>query len=45
MTAVYLGVRPGVGLIAGCALVTAGALICRFSIVGGPGDLPARGRR
>jgi len=37
LTAVYLRVRPGVGLIVGCVLVTAGALICRFSIVEGDG--------
>ncbi len=32
VAAVYLQVTPGAGLIAGCALVTAGALICRWSI-------------
>jgi drug/metabolite transporter (DMT)-like permease len=36
VAAVYLGVRPGAGLIAGCVLVTGGALICRYSIVEGP---------
>lgn len=32
LAAAYLGVLPGKALIAGCALVTAGALICKLSV-------------
>jgi drug/metabolite transporter (DMT)-like permease len=31
----YLGVRPGPGLWAGCGLIVAGAVLCRYSVVDG----------
>ena len=45
VAAAYLRVPPGWELIAGCALVTAGALICRQSFAGKPAAPAERPRR
>ena len=41
IAAVCLWVRPGAGLIVGCVLVTAGALLCRYSLSDSPDSSPS----